>query len=100
MIYELEKLELFGIRWLNYHVVFWILTITCLLISFIIICFDAQTDKDIENELSDVGAGFLSAFIVFGFLTFLTSGGLGKYTSHTVSLSTIGDKITVQVKRL
>jgi hypothetical protein len=100
MIYELEKLELFGIRWLNYHVVFWILTITCLLISFIIICFDAQKDKDIENELSDVGAGFLSAFIVFGFLTFLTSGGLGKYTSHTVSLSTIGDKITVHGEKV
>ena len=102
MIYELEKLELLGLRWLNYHVVFWILTIVCLLIGFIIICFDAQEDRDEdkEDEMSDGAAMFLSAFVVFGFLTFFTSGSLGKYTSHEVPLSTIGDKITVQGEKV
>lgn len=100
MIYELEKLELFGISWLNYHVAFWILTIACLLISFIIICFDTQSDTNNSDEINVDAAMFLSAFIVFGFLTFLTSGGLGKYTSHTVPLSTIGDKITVHGEKV
>lgn len=108
MIYELEKLELNGISWLNYYTLGLIVTIFSLVAAIILFLLlslnstytDRKDDKNTDNIMLDATAFFLSSFIMCGFITLLMSTGMGEYTTHKVPLSTIGDKITVQGEKV
>ena len=95
MIYELEKIELLGISWLNYYTLCAIHTVGCLLVGFILVCAD-----DEKKTLSDIASTFISFGVGLGVVTAVLSMGIGEYTSHKVPLSTIGDKITVQGEKV
>lgn len=108
MIYELEKLELNGVSWLNYYTLGLIGTIFSLVAAIILFLLlslnstytDSKDDQNNDNILLDAAAFFLSSFIICGFITLLMSTGIGEYTTHKVPLSTIGDKITVQGEKV
>ena len=95
MIYELEKIELLGISWLNYYTLVAIITVGCLLVGFILVCAD-----DEKETLSDIASTFISVGVGLGAVTFILSTGIGEYTTHKVPLSTIGNKITVQGEKV
>mgnify|MGYP001018114916 CR=1 FL=1 len=95
MIYELEKIELLGISWLNYYTLCAIHTVGCLLVGFILVCAD-----DEKKTLSDIASTFISFGVGLGVVTAILSTGIGEYTTHKVPLSTIGDKITVQGEKV
>lgn len=108
MIYELEKIELNGISWLNYYTLGLIVTIFSLVAAIILFLLlslnstytDRKDDKDTNNIMLNAAVFFLSSFIICGFITLLMSTGMGEYTTHKVPLSTIGDKITVQGEKV
>ena len=108
MIYELEKIELNGISWLNYYTLGLMITkflLAAALIIFLLSLFtssstDSKENQDTDDIWVDTFALCLSTAIVSGIITFLMSTGIGEYTSHKVPLSTIGDKITVQGEKV
>lgn len=108
MIYELEKIELNGISWLNYYTLGLMITkflLAAALIIFLLSLFtssstDSKENQDTDDIWVDTFALCLSTAIVSGIITFLMSTGIGEYTTHKVPLSTIGDKITVQGEKV
>lgn len=93
---------------MNYYTLGLIITIFSLVAAIILLLLlslnssntDRKDDQDTNNILLDAAAFFLATFIVIGMTTLIMSTGIGKYTSHTVPLSTIGDKITVHGEKV
>lgn len=94
MIYELEKIELYGISWLNYFTLGLILTIISLIVSLIFVHFDLKTG-DKHKYLENCVVVLFLITLVCALSTAFNFGDSGKYNSNTVPLSTISDKITV-----
>lgn len=94
MIYELEKMELFGISWLNYFTFGLILTIISLIIGLIFVHFDLKIGEKYKILENCVLISFMVVILCVVW-TGINFGDSGKYRSNTVPLSTIGDKITV-----
>lgn len=101
MIYELEKVKLFGISWLTYSDIDLIITILLLILTVLWI-------KKIMGEYCNLDEDFtvLIAFIlmfltgIFAVITVITATNGGNYRSHSVPLSTIDNKITVQGEKV
>lgn len=101
MIYELEKVKLFGISWLTYSDIDLIITILLLILTVLWI-------KKIMGEYCNLDEDFtvLIAFIlmfltgIFAVITVITATNGGNYRSHPVPLSTIDNKITVQGEKV
>lgn len=107
MIYELEKIELWGNSSLNYYTLGLMITkflLAATIIIFLLSLFNSSStdskDQDTDDIWVDTFAFCLSTTIASGMITFLMSTGIGEYTSHKVPLSTIGDKITVQGEKV
>lgn len=114
MIYELEKIELWGNSSLNYYTLGLMITkylLAAALITFLLSLFASSSTDSKENQDTndiwvaddiwvDTFAFCLSTAIISGILTFIMSMGIGEYTSHKVPLSTIGDKITIQGEKV
>ena len=101
MIYELEKVKLYGISWLNYSIIGLILTI--LLILLTVLWFKTVVVKASSKLDEDFGS-FVMLVLIFltlisAFITFTTATS-GNYRSNTVPLSTIDNKITVQGEKV
>ena len=108
MIYELEKIELWGNSSLNYYTLGLMTTkflLAAAFITFLLSLFnssstDSKEDQDTDDIWVDTFAFCLTATIISGIVTFLMSTGIGEYTTHKVPLSTIGDKVTVQGEKV
>ena len=101
MIYELEKVKLYGISWLNYSVIGLILTI--LLIILTVLWFTTVVDKS-SSKLDEDVAFLIAAMLMFltlisAVVTFMTATS-DEYRPNTVPLSTIDNKITVQGEKV
>ena len=101
MIYELEKVKLYGISWLNYSIIGLILTI--LLILLTVLWFKTVVVKASSKLDEDFGS-FVTLILMFltvisAVITFTTATS-GNYRSNTVPLSTIDNKITVQGEKI
>lgn len=98
MIYEITKVELYGISWLNYFTLGLILTISSLIAVFIFGYFDMKKyriDGDEYSVLSYCVSIFVLITLVCGIFTLVNCGENGKYSTKTIALSTLDDKITV-----
>lgn len=101
MIYEFEKIELFGISWLNYAVIGLLLTI--LLIILTVLWLKKTILKNCQKLSPEV---ILGVFYILGALTLVCTISTlilcfsGNYRSHPVPLSTIDNKITVQGEKV
>lgn len=95
MIYELEKVELFGISWLNYFTLGLILTIICVIAAFVFVHFDMKINKEEDGILSYCAVISFILTILCGLFTLFSIGDNGKYDTKTIPLSTLNDKITV-----
>ena len=107
MLYELEKIELWGNSSLNYYTLGLMITkflLAATIIVFLLSLFNSSStdskDQDNDDIWVDTFAFCLSTTIVSGITTFIMSTGIGEYTTHKVPLSTIGDKITVQGEKV
>ena len=95
MIYEITKVELYGISWLNYLTLGLILTILSLIAVFVFAYFDVKKNGDEDSVLSYCVSIFVLITLVCGIFTLLNCGEKGKYSTKTIPLSTLDDKITV-----
>ena len=95
MIYELTKVELFGISWLNYFTLGLILTIISLIAVFVFGHFDMKINKEENGILSYCTLTAFILTILCGLFTLFSGGNDGKYYINTIALSTLDDKITV-----
>lgn len=101
MIYELEKIQLYGISWLNYSIIGLIVTI--LLILLMVLWFKTVVDKS-SSKLDEDVAFLIAAMLMFltvisAVVTFMTATS-GNYRENTVPLSAIDNKITVQGEKV
>lgn len=101
MIYELEKVKLYGISWLNYSVIY--LSLTILLIILTVLWFMTVVDKS-SSKLDEDVAFLIAAMLMFltlisAVVTFMTATS-GNYRLNTVPLSKIDNKITVQGEKV
>ena len=101
MIYEFEKVKLYGISWLNYSVIYLILTI--LLIILTVLWFKTVVVKSSSKLDEDFGyltmVILMSLTLISAVVTFTTATS-GNYRSNTVPLSTIDNKITIQGEKV
>ena len=95
MIYEIMKVELYGISWLNYFTLGLILTILSLIAVFVFAYFDVKKNGDKDSVLSYCVSIFVLITLVCGIFTLFNCGDNGKYSTKTIALSTLDDKITV-----
>lgn len=95
MIYELEKVKLYGISWLNYFTLGLILTIISLIAVFVFVHFDLKKNGEEDGILSYCAVISIIATIILAVLTICSIGDSGKYDMKTIGLSTLDDKITV-----
>ena len=95
MIYELEKVKLFGINWLNYFTLGLILKIICLIAVFVFVHFDMKINKEEDGILSYCAVISFILTILLAIFTTCSIGDDGKYHTNTIALSTLDDKITV-----
>lgn len=95
MIYELEKIELFGISWLNYFTLGLILTIISLIAVFVFVHFDMKINREENGILSYCVVISFILTILLAIFTVVSFGDTGKYSANTIALSTLNDKITV-----
>ena len=95
MIYEITKVELYGISWLNYFTLGLILTILSLIAVFVFAYFDVKKNGAEDSVLSYCVSIFVLITLVCGIFTLLNCGENGKYSTKTIPLSTLDDKITV-----
>lgn len=113
MIYELEKIELWGNSSLNYYTLGLMITkflLAATIIIFLLSLFNSSSTDSKDRDTDDIWvaddiwvdtfAFCLTTTIVSGIVTFLMSTGIGEYTTHKVPLSTIGDKVTVQGEKV
>lgn len=95
MIYELEKVELYGISWLNYFTLGLILTTISLIAVFVFVHFDLKKNGKEDGILSYCAVISVMVTIILAVLTIYSIGDTGKYDTKTIALSTLDDKITV-----
>lgn len=95
MIYEITKVELYGISWLNYFTLGLILTILSLIAVFVFAYFDVKKNGDDDSVLSYCVSIFVLITLVCGIFTLFNCGENGKYNAKTIALSTLDNKITV-----
>lgn len=95
MIYEITKVELYGISWLNYFTLGLILTILSLIAVFVFAYFVVKKNGDEDSVLSYCVSIFVLITLVCGIFTLFNCGENGKYSTKTIALSTLDDKITV-----
>lgn len=95
MIYEITKVELYGISWLNYFTLGLILTIFSLIAVFVFAYFDVKKNGDEDSVLSYCVSIFVLITLACGIFTLFNCGENGKYSTKTIALSTLDDKITV-----
>lgn len=101
MIYELEKVKLYGISWLNYSIIGLILTL--LLITLTVLWFKTVGDKS-SSKLDEDFVFLIATMLMFltvisAVITFMTATS-GNYRENTVLLSTIDNKITVNGEKV
>lgn len=101
MIYELEKVNLYGISWLNYSIIGLIVTI--LLIILTVLWFKTVVDK-VSSKLDEDFVFLIATMLMFltvisAVITFMTATS-GNYRENTVPLSTIDNKITVNGEKI
>lgn len=95
MIYELEKVKLYGISWLNYFTLGLILTTISLIAVFVFVHFDLKKNGKEDGILSYCAVISVMVTIILAVLTIYSIGDTGKYDTKTIALSTLDDKITV-----
>ena len=95
MIYEITKVQLYGISWLNYFTLGLILTILSLIAVFVFAYFAVNKNGDEDSVLSFCVSIFVLITLVCGIFTLINCGENGKYSTKTIALSTLDDKITV-----
>lgn len=102
MIYELEKVKLYGISWLNYSVIYLMLTI--LLIVLTVLWWKEITAKTctLDEDFAALVAFMLMFLTMISIVvTMITATSDDyRYRSQTVPLSTIDNKITVQGEKV
>lgn len=88
MIYELEKVKLYGISWLNYSVIYLILTI--LLIILTVLWFKTVVVKSSSKLDEDCGCFITVILMVLTLMSAVVTFMMvtsGNYRSNTVPLS-------------
>ena len=95
MIYELEKVKLYGISWLNYFTLGLSLTIISLIAVFVFVHFDLKKNGKEDGILSYCAVISVMVTIILAVFTIYSIGDTGKYDKKTIALSTLDDKITV-----
>ena len=101
MIYELEKIQLYGISWLNYSIIGLILTILLIILTVlwfktVVVKASSKLDEDFGYFITLV----LTALTLICAVVTFTIATSGNYRSNTVPLSTIDNKITVQGEKV
>lgn len=101
MIYELEKVKLYGISWLNYSVIGLVLTILLMILTVlwfktVVVKSSSKLDEDFGCFITLV---LTSLTLICAVVTFMIATS-GNYHSNTVSLSKIDNKITVQGEKV
>lgn len=102
MIYELEKVKLYGISWLNYSVIYLMLTILLIVLTVLwwkeITAKTCTLDEDFAVLIAFMLMFLTTISIVVTIIT-VTSDDY-RYRSNTVPLSKIDNKITVQGEKV
>lgn len=100
MIYELEKVQLYGISWLNYSIIGLILIILLITLTVLWIYKTMVRYCELDEDFTFLIAGILMLLTVVCIaITFVTATN-GNYRSNTVPLSKIDSKITVQGEKV
>lgn len=100
MIYELEKIQLYGISWLNYSVIYLILTI--LLITLFVWWWKKITAESctLDEDFAVLITFMLMFLTMISIVVTFVNATSGNYRSNTVPLSKIDNKITVQGEKV
>lgn len=101
MIYELEKVELYGISWLNYSVIYLILTILLIILTVlwfktVVVNSSSKLDEDCGCFITVI---LMVLTLISAVVTFMMATS-GNYRSNTVPLSSIDNKITVNGEKV
>lgn len=100
MIYELEKVQLYGISWLNYSIISLILTILLIILTVLWIYKTMCRHSELDEDFTFLIAGVLMLLTVVCIVVTFGNTVTGNYRSHTVPLSKIDNKITVQGEKV
>ena len=100
MIYELEKVQLYGISWLNYSIIGLILTILLIILTVLWIYKTMFRYSELDEDFTFLIAGVLMLSTVFCMILTLGNATSGNYRSNTVPLSKIDNKITVNGEKV
>lgn len=100
MIYELEKVQLYGISWLNYSIIDLILTILLIILTVLWIYKTMFRYSELDEDFAFLIAGILMLLTLFCMIVTLVNATSGNYRSNTVPLSKIDNKITVQGEKV
>lgn len=100
MIYELEKVQLYGISWLNYSIIGLILTILLIILTVLWIYKTIYKRCKLHPGLKLLVSYLLGALTFVCMVVTFSSWATGNYQSNTVPLSKIDNKITVQGEKV
>jgi glucan phosphoethanolaminetransferase (alkaline phosphatase superfamily) len=100
MIYELEKVQLYGISWLNYSIIGLILTILLIMLFILWIYKTIYKRCKLHPGFILMVSYLLGAFTFVCIITTIIITANGNYRSNTVPLSKIDNKITVQGEKV
>ena len=100
MIYELEKVQLYGINWLNYSIIGLILTIILITLTVLWIYKTMFRYSELDEDFTFLICGILMLLTVFCMIVTLVNATSGNYCSNTVPLSKIDNKITVNGEKV
>lgn len=100
MIYELEKVQLYGINWLNYSIIGLILTIILITLTVLWIYKTMFRYCELDEDFTFLICGILMLLTAFFMIVTLVNATSGNYRSNTVPLSKIDNKITVNGEKV
>lgn len=100
MIYELEKVELYGISWLNYSVIGLILTILLITLNILWIYKTIYKRCKLHPGFKLLVSYWLGALTFVCMVVTFPSWVTGDYNTNTVPLSKIDNKISVQGEKV
>lgn len=100
MIYELEKVQLYGINWLNYSIIGLILTILLIMLNVLWIYKTIYKRCKLHPGFKLIVVYLLGAFSFVCMIVTFSSRATGNYQSNTVPLSKIDNKITVNGEKV
>lgn len=100
MIYELEKVQLYGINWLNYSIIGLILIILLIILTVLWIYKTMVRHSELDEDFAFFIAGILMLLTVFCMIVTFGNVVTGNYRSNTVPLSKIDNKITVNGEKV